>query len=92
MVDEQQLPDTLVADAVLAGQDEGVGEELLAAGADQLPLDVLDGNLETEAHVTTTTCQDASRGTYRRPQNWSREVSNARKPMSGSGNAVVFDS
>lgn len=50
MVDEQQLPDTLVADAVLAGQDERVGEELLAAGADQLPLDVLDGNLETEAH------------------------------------------
>lgn len=80
MVDEQQLPDTLVADAVLAGQDEGVGEELLAAGADQLPLDVLDGNLETEAHVTTTTCQDASHGPYRRPQNWSREVSNARKP------------
>lgn len=34
-----------MADAVLAGQDEGVGEELLAAGADQLPLDVLDGNL-----------------------------------------------
>lgn len=50
MVDQQQLADTLVADAVLAGQDEGVGEELLAAGADQLPLDVLDGNLETEAH------------------------------------------
>lgn len=45
MVEEQQVADTLVADAVLAGQDEGVGEELLAAGADELPLDVLDGNL-----------------------------------------------
>lgn len=50
MVYHQQLPDTFVADAVLAGQDQGVGEELLAAGADQLPLDVLDGNLETEGH------------------------------------------
>lgn len=50
MVDQQQLADTLVADAVLAGQDEGVCEQLLAAGADQLPLDVLDGNLETEQH------------------------------------------
>lgn len=48
MVYHQQLPDTFVADAVLAGQDQGVGEELLAAGADQLPLDVLDGNLETD--------------------------------------------
>lgn len=50
MVYHQQLPDTFVADAVLAGQDQGVGEELLAAGADQLPLYVLDGNLETEGH------------------------------------------
>lgn len=47
MVYHQQLPDALVADAVLAGQDQGVGEELLAAGANQLPLNVLDGNLET---------------------------------------------
>lgn len=46
MVDEQQVADALVADAVLAGQDEGVGEQLLAAGADELPLDVLDGNLD----------------------------------------------
>lgn len=45
MVYHQQLPDTLVADAVLAGQDQRVGEQLLADGADQLPLDVLDGNL-----------------------------------------------
>lgn len=51
MVYHQQLPHALVADAVLAGQDEGVGEELLTAGADQLPLDVLDGNLETEADI-----------------------------------------
>lgn len=45
MVYHQQLPDTLVADAVLAGQDQRVGEQLLTDGADQLPLDVLDGNL-----------------------------------------------
>lgn len=46
MVQHQQLSDALVADAVLAGQDERVGEELLADGADQLPLDVFDRNLE----------------------------------------------
>lgn len=48
MVQHQQLSDTLVADAVLAGQDERVGEELLTDRADQLPLDVLDRNLEME--------------------------------------------
>lgn len=45
MVQHEQLPHTLVADAVLAWQDERVGEELLADGADQLPLDVLDRHL-----------------------------------------------
>lgn len=45
MVEHQQLTDALVTDAVLAGQDQGVGEELLTDGADQLPLDVLDGDL-----------------------------------------------
>lgn len=53
-----------MADAVLAGQDQGVGEELLAAGANQLPLNVLDGNLETEGQVTAT-CQDALLYTHR---------------------------
>lgn len=53
MVDQQQLAHALVADAVLAGQDERVGEQLLAAGADQLPLDVLDGHLETETEMET---------------------------------------
>lgn len=48
MVLHQQLPDTLVADAVLAGQDQWVGEELLADGAYQLPLDVLDRDLVME--------------------------------------------
>lgn len=48
MVEHQQLPDTLMADAVLAGQDQRVGEELLADGADQLPLYVFDGDLRTE--------------------------------------------
>lgn len=91
MVDEQQLPHTLVADAVLAGQDEGVREELLAAGADQLPLDVLDGNLETEAHVTT--CQDASHvptGPLWTPKRFEMLAN----PMSGGGGGgtVVFDS
>lgn len=49
MVHQQQLSDTLVADAVLAGQDQRVGEELLTDGADQLPLNVLDRNLVMEA-------------------------------------------
>lgn len=45
MAEHQQLPDTFVADAVLAGQDQGVSEELLTDGADQLPLYVLDRDL-----------------------------------------------
>lgn len=48
MVQHQQLSDTLVADAVLAGQDQRMGEELLADGADQLPLYVLDRDLKVE--------------------------------------------
>lgn len=57
MVDGQQIADALVADAVLAGQDEGVGEELLAAGADELPLDVLDGNLDGDGWSTVRAIQ-----------------------------------
>lgn len=45
MVGHEQLFDALVADAVLAGQDERMREELLTDGADQLPLDVLHRNL-----------------------------------------------
>lgn len=52
MVQLQQLSDTLVADAVLAGQDQRVGEELLADRADQLPLDVLDRDLSNGHAVT----------------------------------------
>lgn len=48
MVQHEQLAHTLVADAVLTWQDERVGEELLADGADQLPLDVLDRHLSTD--------------------------------------------
>lgn len=48
MVYHQQLTDTLVTDAVLTGQDQRMGEELLTARADQLPLDVLDWNLVME--------------------------------------------
>lgn len=51
MVHHQQFPHTLVADTVLAGQDQRVGEELLTDGADQLPLNVLDGNLVKEAQL-----------------------------------------
>lgn len=51
MVEHQQLPDTLVADAVLAGQDQRVGEELLTDGADQLPLDVLDRDLVVRGRI-----------------------------------------
>lgn len=54
MVQHQQLPHTFVADAVLAGQDQRVGEELLTDGADQLPLDVLDGDLRMEVFVTNS--------------------------------------
>lgn len=43
-----------MADAVLAGQDERVGEELLADGADQLPLDVLDRDLAAEDFITNS--------------------------------------
>lgn len=48
MVEHEQLPHAFVADAVLAGQDQRVGEQLLAYGADQLPLNVLDRDLSTE--------------------------------------------
>lgn len=59
MVLHQQVPDALVANAVLAGQDEGVGEELLTDGADQLPLDVFDGNLERETAFLDVTRAEA---------------------------------
>lgn len=45
MVQHEQLFHTFVADAVLAGQDQRMGEELLADWADQLPLYVLDRDL-----------------------------------------------
>lgn len=48
MVQHQQLSHALVADAVLAWQDERVGEELLADRADELPLDVFDWDLVME--------------------------------------------
>lgn len=48
MVQHQQLSDTLVADTVLAGQDQRMGEELLTDRTDQLPLDVLDWDLVME--------------------------------------------
>lgn len=48
MIEHQQLSDTLVADTVLAGQDQRVGEELLADGTDQLPLYILDRDLVME--------------------------------------------
>lgn len=51
MIHHQQLADALVADAVLARQDERVGEELLADGAYQLPLNVLDGHLAMEVRL-----------------------------------------
>lgn len=50
MVEHEQLADAFVADAVLAGQDERVGEELLTDGANQLPLYVLYG----DPHETAT--------------------------------------
>lgn len=52
MVEHQQLFDTLVADAVLTGQDQRVGEELLTDRADQLPLDVLDWDLKIRDMIT----------------------------------------
>lgn len=48
MVQHEQLFHTFVADAVLAGQDQRMGEELLADWADQLPLYVLDRDLMME--------------------------------------------
>lgn len=51
MIHHQQLTDAFVADAVLARQDERVGEELLADGAYQLPLDILDGHLAMEGQL-----------------------------------------
>lgn len=48
MVQHEQLFHTFVADAVLAGQDQRMGEELLADWADQLPLYVLDRDLIME--------------------------------------------
>lgn len=48
MVQHQQLSDTLVADAVLARQDQRMGEKLFADRTDQLPLNVFDRNLEME--------------------------------------------
>lgn len=51
MVQHQQLFDTFVTDAVLAGQDQRVGEELLTDRADQFPLDVLDGDLNVTRRV-----------------------------------------
>lgn len=53
MVHHQQLADALMADAVLARQNERVSEELLADGAYQLPLDVLDGHLAMEEWLVT---------------------------------------
>lgn len=57
MVQHQQLSDTLMADAVLAGQDERVGEELLTDRADELPLDVFDRDLvmETRRRLRSST-------------------------------------
>lgn len=60
MVQHEQLAHTLVADAVLAWQDERVGEELLADGADQLPLYVLDRHLRmrrTHMSLALTTAE-----------------------------------
>lgn len=51
VVQHEQLAHALVADAVLTWQDERVGEELLADGADQLPLDVLDRHLSTGGRI-----------------------------------------
>lgn len=48
MVDEQQLLNALVTNAMLAGQDQRVGEQLLTYGADELPLNVPDRNLKNK--------------------------------------------
>ena len=48
MVQHQQLSDTLVADTVLAWQDQRMGEQLLADRTDQLPLNVFDRDLDME--------------------------------------------
>lgn len=49
-----------MADAVLAGQDQGVSEELLTDGADQLPLYVLDRDPNKTA--TPPLCRHPERG------------------------------
>ncbi len=64
MVQHQQLSDALVADAVLAGQDQRVREELLADRADQLPLDVLDRDLVMEARLLKTASQTSLNCTF----------------------------
>lgn len=48
MIQHQQLSHTFVADAVLAGQDQRVREQLLTDRADQLPLYVFDWDLVME--------------------------------------------
>lgn len=57
MVQHEQLAHALVADAVLTWQDERVGEELFADGADQLPLNVLDRHLSTGGRRTNKSLQ-----------------------------------
>lgn len=44
MGQKEHLFDTLVTDTVLTGQNQGMREELLTAWADQLPLNVFNGN------------------------------------------------
>lgn len=45
MVQQQQLSDTLVTNAVLTGQDEGVCKQLLADRTNEFTLNVLDRDL-----------------------------------------------
>lgn len=67
MVQHQQLSDTLVADAVLAWQDQRMGEQLLADRTDQLPLNVFDRDLDMETwrHLLKTTSRREMRRTFR---------------------------